>query len=357
MKSRRNFLGIGTGAGLVGIAIYLGIPACSPVEQKPSQLPKEKLAPLSMKEFLQEHVFKKHGKDFSHPYYPQSSDDSESLDAFNALQNTFVEKYGDADNIKITCNYKLRELDVSDTAFAEYSKQVQSLAKQFFTDLGLEVPTITITKLAENIPIQPEEGIRKMFVVEGKNKHFSFEKDGKVLDEYADIRSTSVAGEAGGDGQYLLHGQKISIHYERGPLLIVLSSSGDPSRDTLSTVDTNLSELLHYHTMMSMVKYLEREVNEKHQDKVGKLDHAILKESMNKWIDLEEGVVHAITFKWIKENWLPQQRDISDKDLEACLSPFDQHSQYRLLRPFLLQAISPRELLRTYLNDPEKLIK
>jgi len=341
--SRRRFNLIAIGAGLLGVAglaIYY--------------LPKSAARNLSMREFMAQEIFGKKGPQFVHQYYSrnEASGDPYVMDAFNTLKGSLTQKFGTLEGLVPVRRAVCNELAVSEEVVKECEQRLTKLANQFYADLNIPRQQIRVQKLTKATQIERNDGIRDIFLVEQNEILYGFEKNGVMHDEVVGMKHSGAGGEVPYGLELNAQGNTVKLKLKRGPILVNLTKSTfGTDRDTLLSVSACLSELLHYHTVQYQTAHLEKELS-KYVRPDG-LPSEILNPAISKWLSIEEAVVHAATIKWLKQKWLPTQRDIK-VPAEFLLGTL-QAPQYRLLPKYFASKLEPKELLRLYKEDPEKL--
>lgn len=342
-KSRRTFLALGLGACAAGLAAYFGLRRSDD---------ERSMKDLSMKEFLNQKMLKKQGSLFVHPAFRKQPPDAYAGVAFDAVRPTLLRECGNLEGIRPWMQTRCYALAVPDEVVADFDRRIHAIADQYFADLGLPAPVMTIRRLTPETPIERKEGVLDVLLVAKVTKSYAFEKDGRLLPYEASIPHNVSVGEVPTSVELDATGDKVKIQLSRGPALVSLTSTNQPNEDTVRVVSITLSEILHYHTLAYLKQHMEHELSS-YLVPTG-LPSDKLQPTVEKWLGIEEGVVHAATFKWTKDRWLPRERDVT-ANMESIVKG---HSdpQYHRLQGLYRRDIVPRELVRLYRDEPEKLL-
>ncbi len=338
--SRRALLLAGAGMAVLGAYAIFG-------NRKEQQ---------SLTEFMQSNIFGKSGKSFTHPFYENAPAgifaDSASQEIADRVKPVLMQKYGDLSNVGMKVSKEFAELDVPDGVFNQFTKRLEPIIEAYFRDLEIPTPRINWQRFTPATNVQYDAGIT-VLITERTTTHYFFGKQGGELEKYITADNVFVNGEAKGSTELKVNGDKVLLSHSRGPLLVNLTAGRNASAEALETVNTVLSELLHYHTSPHSVKYAEKRINELFKKNNSVLTGQILQPIVNQSLAQEEGVVHAATFKWIREKWLPSQKDISMKDFETDFANFVQKPMCSRLKRIYDLPKSPKELVKAYMLNPE----
>jgi len=360
MDSGRRKLIIGGVTILGGLALGGGMlmEQCSrPSEKKPAKT----LEQLSMKEFLQQQIFGKRGRKFEHPLFAKKTSrnfrDAEAVKVIARVGIELEKYFGDLSRLEMRRETSFYELAVSDDAFSEYRRRIEAIAGEFFKDLDLGQPKMQMRRFTGDTKLLTEKDVKDVLVTAGVEKKFYFAKDGRMWDKYATQPENYVNGAAKSHMRLMMVGGKVTITNTREPLVVNLTASGNNNKDTIDVVQTSLSELLHYHTFDYMYANAAREMNERHRGRTAGLPREILRSSLERWLGIEEGLVHATTFKWIKDVWLPRQKDLTTVDLAASIKAQTDQPEYHRLRGYYDMDVSAKELHRLYKEEAHTLVR
>jgi len=268
------------------------------------------------------------------------------------VKPVLVQKYGDISDVGFRVQKEFSELAVSDEVFTQFTKRLEPIIEEYFRDLEIPTPCITWQRFAPTTTVQYNTGIA-VLVAERTVTNYFFGKKGDKLDKYITVDNVFVNGEAKGSTELKVTGDKVTFSHSRGPLLVNLTAGRNASTETLETVNTVLSELLHYHTSPRSVAYTEKRINELFKKNNSVLTGQILQPVVHQALAQEEGIVHAATFKWIRDKWLASQKDISMKDFETDFANFVQNPMYTRLKRIYDMPKTPKELVQSYMLNPE----
>ncbi len=310
----------------------------------------------SLAEFMQSNIFGKRGKSFTHPFYENSAGgifaDAAAQEIANRVKPVLAQKYGDISDVGMRVQREFTELAVSDEVFSQLTKRLEPTIEAYFRDLEIPTPRITWQRFTPTTTVQYNTGITVLIAERTVTNYFFGKKDDK-LEKYITADNVFVNGEAKGSTELKVTGDNVTLSHTRGPLLINLTAGRNASTETLETVNTILSELLHYHTSPRSVTYAEKRINELFRKNNSVLTGQILQPVVHQALAQEEGVVHAATFKWIREKWLPAQKDVTVKDFETDFASFVQKPMYSSLKRIYEMPKTPKELVKAYMLNPE----
>ena len=341
--TRRDFL---IGAGLAAALTSCG---------KKPETPKEP----TLKQFLQQNIFFQRGSQFTNPYFDARDNvvrsDPEATDAWKSAKPALTQKYGNLDGTIVKRRYSFRELNVADEAFAELRRRVEKPLDAFFIELGIPKPSISFKRFTEKTIVKPEECL-EMLVFENLELQYHFHNSRVDIKEHVPVPYNSIAGATANIVNSKFDGKKHTIYREPGPVIVNLSASGDASRDTFDVINAIVSEALHYHVSQRTVQYVQEELN-KTCDGAPDAGQRVFNSLMLKWCAREEGAVHAAVSKWLRDKWIPSQTDVTLSELQNSIGIFEKKPRYAQMRHLYDSALSPKQLVEAYWNDPEKLFK